>query len=165
MFNARSGTRAREGRGSTTGDHINNNIIARRDKVWLSGGCKSHPANSVAPAGSYRSGGGGNETAGAFEKTGRPSDSASSQAVTRVNVEQASKDLTWKPTRLLIGEGRSHWGNEAHASRSDKNQGFHRGNDDGMRAQGEPRQHGKSHRWERVTPNRTPARDRPGRQG
>ncbi len=70
----------------------------------------------VAPAGSYRSGGGGNEAAEAFEKTGRSSDLASSQAVTRVNVEQASKDLTWKPTRLYIGEGRSRWGTEAHAS-------------------------------------------------
>ena len=81
-----------------------------------SSGCESHPANSVAPAGSYRSGGRGNETAEAFETTGRPSDSASSQAVTRVNVEQASKDLTWKPARLYIGEGRSRWGKEAHAS-------------------------------------------------
>jgi hypothetical protein len=126
--------------------------LVRREKVWLFSGCKSHPANSVAPAGSYRSGGGGNEAAGAFEKTSRTSDSASSQAVTRVNVEQASKDLTWKPTRLYIGEGRSRWGNEAHASRSDTNQGFHRGNDDGMRANGEPRQHGKPLRWERVTP-------------
>src|SRR3954466_5518050 len=70
----------------------------------------------VAPAGSYRSGGGGNEAAEAFEKTGRSSDSASSQAVTRVNVEQAPKDLMWKPTRLYIGEGRSRWGDEAHAS-------------------------------------------------
>jgi len=91
-------------------------MTARREKVWLSSGCKSHPANSVAPAGSYRSGGGGNEAAEAFEKTGRHSDSASSQAVTRVNVEQASKALTWKPTRQLIGEGRSRWGKEAHAS-------------------------------------------------
>jgi hypothetical protein len=90
--------------------------IVRREKVWSSSGCKSHPANSVAPAGSYRSGGGGNETTGAFEKTGCASDSASSQAVTRVNVEQASKGLTWKPTRQYIGEGRSRWGNEAHAS-------------------------------------------------
>ena len=112
--------------------------MVRRAKVWFFSGCKSRPANSVAPAGSYRSGGGGNETAEAFEKTGRSSDSASSQAVTRVNVEQASKDLTWKPTRLDIGEGRSRWGKEAHASRSDANQGFHRGNDDGMRAQGDP---------------------------
>jgi prepilin-type N-terminal cleavage/methylation domain-containing protein len=94
----------------------NSEYIVRRDKVRISSGCNSHPANSVAPAGSYRSGGGGNEAAGAFEKTGRSSDSASSQAVTRVNVEQASKDLTWKPTRLYIGEGRSRWGNEAYAS-------------------------------------------------
>src|SRR4051812_23827148 len=91
-------------------------ILVRRDKVRISSGCKSHPANSVAPAGSYRSGGGGNEAVGAFVKTGRSSDPASSQAVTRVNVEQASKVLTWKPTRLYIGEGRSRWGNEAHAS-------------------------------------------------
>src|SRR4051795_10220045 len=91
-------------------------LTARREKVWFFCGCKSHPANSVAPAGSYRSGGGGNEAAGAFENTGRSSDSASSQAVTRVNVEQASKDLTWKPTRQLIGEGRSRWGKEARAS-------------------------------------------------
>src|SRR3954469_1624026 len=110
------------------------NYIVRRDKVWLFRGCKSHPANSVAPAGSYRSGGGGNEAAEAFEKTGRSSDSASSQAVTRVNVEQASKVLTWEPTRLYIGEGRSRWGIGAHASRSDTNQGSRRGNDDGMRA-------------------------------
>ena len=96
--------------------NVNHKLLVRREKVWLSSGCKSHPAHSVAPAGSDRSGGGGNEAAEAFEKSGRSSDSASSQAVTRVNVEQASKDLTWKPTRLYIGEGRSHWGNEAHAS-------------------------------------------------
>ncbi|SIO59552.1 Group II intron, maturase-specific domain [Singulisphaera sp. GP187] len=46
-----------------------------------------------------------------------------------------------------------------------ENQWFHRGNDDGMRAHGEPRQHGEPHRWERVTPNGTPARDKPGRPG
>ena len=67
-------------------------------------------------------------------------DSASSQAVTRVNVEQASKGMTWEPTRLYIGEGRRRWGNEAHASRSDPNQRSHRGNDDGMRTNGEHRQ-------------------------
>jgi hypothetical protein len=49
-------------------------------------------------------------------QTGRDSDSASSQAVTRVNVEQASKVQLWKPTRLEIGEGRRRWGKEAHAS-------------------------------------------------
>src|SRR3954468_8225829 len=45
----------------------------------------------AAPAGSNRSGGGGNEAAGAFETTGDSSRSASGQAITRVNVEQASK--------------------------------------------------------------------------
>jgi hypothetical protein len=40
------------------------------------------PGNSVAPAGSNRSGGGGNETAGAFDGKGRLGDSASRQAVT-----------------------------------------------------------------------------------
>ena len=49
---------------------ISGRLVVRRDKVWSSSGCKSHPANSVAPAGSYRSGGGGNEAAGAFEKNG-----------------------------------------------------------------------------------------------
>jgi hypothetical protein len=33
-------------------------------------------------------------------------DPASKQAVTRVNAEQASKHLTWMPTRQLSGEGR-----------------------------------------------------------
>src|SRR6516162_812983 len=65
----------------------------------LPSGCKSRPANSVAPAGSYRSGGGGNEAVGAFETHVPPGGAASPQAVTRVNAEQASKDLTWEPTR------------------------------------------------------------------
>src|SRR5436305_3050972 len=56
------------------------------------------PGNWVAPAGSYRSGGGGNETVGAFETDGPLSGSASRQAVTRVNVEQASKRPMWTPT-------------------------------------------------------------------
>ena len=34
---------------------------------------------------------------------------ASRQAVTRVNAEQASKGLTWEPTRHLYGEGRRRW--------------------------------------------------------
>ena len=33
-------------------------------------------------------------------------DSASKQGVTRVNAEQASKSITWTPTRLHNGEGR-----------------------------------------------------------
>ena len=94
-----------------------------------------------------------------------PDGSASPQAVTRVNVEQASKGMTWEPTRLLIGEGRRRWGTEAHASRSDPNQRSHRGNDDGMRTHGEPRQPREALAVRDVTLNRTPARDRPGRVG
>ena len=49
--------------------------------------------------------------------------------------------------------------------RSDPIQRSHRGNGDGMSAQGDPTQHGKPQAVGRVTPNRTPARDRPGRLG
>jgi hypothetical protein len=75
----------------------------------LPSGCKSRPANSVAPAGSYRSGGGGNETVEAFETYVPLGGAASRQAVTRMNAEQASKDLTWEPTRHIDGEGRRRW--------------------------------------------------------
>src|SRR4051812_27874271 len=64
----------------------------------------------IAPAGSYRSGGGGNEAVGASETPVPSRGAGSRQAVTRVNTEQASKDLTWEPTRHLIGEGRRRWG-------------------------------------------------------
>lgn len=86
-------------------------IIMLRDvkRCGFSSGCKSHPANSVAPAGSYRSGGRGNETAEAFETTGRAGGPASRQAVTRVNAEQAPKEMTREPTRQHNGEGRRHW--------------------------------------------------------
>ena len=94
----------------------------RREKAWIFSGCKSRPATLVAPAGSNRSGGGGNETAEAFDAKGRLGDSASRQAVTRVNAEQASKGLTWEPTRREIGEGRRHWGTGGHTPCSDVNQ-------------------------------------------
>src|SRR5262249_9234988 len=52
----------------------------------------ANPARQlVAPAGSYRSGGGGDEAVEAFETTGRLGGSASRQAATRVNAEQAPK--------------------------------------------------------------------------
>ena len=120
----------------------------------------------VAPAGSNRSGGGGNEAVGAFDEKGRFGGSASRQAVTRVNAEQASKEhdvgadppaIRGRP--LSLGDRR-----ERPLGR-DTIQRFHRGNGDGMPAQGDPTQHGKPQRWGRVTPNRTPARDRPGRVG
>ena len=120
---------------------------------------------SVAPAGSNRSGGGGNETAGAFDAKGRSGDSASRQAVTRVNAEQASKRAMWEPTRRKNGEGRRHWGMGGHTPRSDSNQWTHRGIGDGMSAEEIRRNTGSPERWRRVTSNRTPARDRPGRLG
>ncbi len=101
------------------------------------------PSNSDAPAGSNRSGGGGNEAARAFDGKGRSGDPASRQAVTRVNAEQASKSLMWEPTRRENGEGRRHWGTGGHTPRSDANQWSHRGIGDGMSAHGDPTQHGK----------------------
>ena len=41
----------------------------------------------------------------------------------------------------------------------------HRGNGDGMSAEGIGHNTGNPRRWERVTPNRTPVRDRPGHLG
>ena len=137
----------------------------RRGKAWIFSGCKSRPATLVAPAGSNRSGGGGNETAGAFDAKGRLGDSASRQAVTRVNAEQAPKGLTWEPTRREIGEGRRHWGTGGHTPRSDANQWSHRGIGDGMSAEEIRRNTGSPERWRRVTSNRTPARERPGCSG
>ena len=52
-------------------------------------GCKPHPAN--APAGSNRSSHGGNKWLKPSISVSRIGDSASVQAVTRVNAEQASK--------------------------------------------------------------------------
>jgi hypothetical protein len=87
----------------------NGSYVCAVARQCLPSGCKSRPANSVAPAGSYRSGGGGNETAGAFETHVPLGGAASRQAVTRVNAEQASKELTWEPTRHINGEGRRRW--------------------------------------------------------
>jgi hypothetical protein len=122
------------------------------------------PGNWVAPAGSNRSGGGGNETAGAFDAKGRSGDSASRQAVTRVNAEQASKCAMWEPTRHKIGEGRSRWGKGGYTPRSDRNQWSHRGSGDGMSAEEIRRNTGSPERWGR-DPNRKPVRARPGRPG
>ena len=140
-------------------------ICVRREKARIFSGCKSRPATLVAPAGSNRSGGGGNETAGAFDVKGRLGDSASRQAVTRVNAEQAPKGLTWEPTRRRNVEGRRHWETGGHTPRSDSNQWSHRGIGDGMSAEEIRRNTGSPERWRRVTSNRTPARERPGWPG
>ena len=87
------------------------NISVRREKALSSSGCESRPA-TVAPAGSNRSNRGGNEAVEAFGVEGPSRDLAIVQAVTRVNVEQASKRVMRKPTRLKFGEGRHRWGSE-----------------------------------------------------
>ena len=63
------------------------------------------PGNWVAPAGSYRSGGGGNETVGAFETDGSLGDSASRQAVTASEC-QAGLETTNVCADPALGRGR-----------------------------------------------------------
>jgi hypothetical protein len=65
---------------------------------WSTAGKKDPPGNWIAPPGSNRSGGGGNKAAGASGVEGRIGDSASLQAVTRVNAEPASKTIMQEPT-------------------------------------------------------------------
>ncbi len=48
----------------------------------------------------------------ASDVKGSQGDSASMQAITRVNVEQASKRVMRKPTWQKYREGRRHWGRE-----------------------------------------------------
>lgn len=77
----------------------------RRDKSCIFNGWNSRPA-TVVPAGSNRSGDGGNKIVGAFDVQGRLGGSASRQAVTRVNAEQASKRLMRESTQRSFGEDR-----------------------------------------------------------
>ena len=72
-------------------------------------------------------------------------DSASMQAVTRVNAEQASKRAMRKPTRLFNGEGRRRWYRAwpGQLGKSDTVQRFRRGSGDGMHVHGDHTQHGK----------------------
>jgi hypothetical protein len=65
------------------------------------------PGNWIAPPGSNRSGGGGNETAGAFGVEGRRGDLASLQAVKEMNAVQASKRSMQELTRHESRESRS----------------------------------------------------------
>jgi hypothetical protein len=82
--------------------------LVRRAKALILSGCDSRPA-TVAPAGSNRSGSGGNNTAEAFDgKSSINGNSASRQAVARVNAEQAPKTMMWEPTQPMHGEGRCH---------------------------------------------------------
>jgi hypothetical protein len=67
---------------------------------------RSPPGTWVAPAGSNRSGGGGNKTAGAFDGKGRKAAPRSDRPQRVVNAEQAPKAVMWEPTRPTSGEGR-----------------------------------------------------------
>ena len=118
----------------------------------------------VAPAGSYRSGGGGDKAVEAFETTGRLGGSASRRAATQVNAVQAPKraDVGADPVTIRGRPPSLETGGD-HPSRRDTLQGSHRGMGGGMPAHGDPTQHGKPRRWGRVTPDRQPARARSGR--
>jgi hypothetical protein len=84
----------------------NEMVRVRRERRLVHSGCKSHPGT-----GSFRP----VAIGAAVEVTkllkppveeGRKGDSASVQAVTRVNAEQASKFMMQEPTRRGLGEGR-----------------------------------------------------------
>jgi hypothetical protein len=66
------------------------------------------PGNWIAPAGSSRSGEQEVNRRSIPMSKGRLGGSASVQAVTRVNAEQASKRVMRRPTRLNNGEGCHH---------------------------------------------------------
>src|SRR4051812_25925626 len=57
---------------------------------------QSPPGNWIAPAGSNRSGGGGNETAGAFDGKGQRVAPRAGRPQRAVNAEQAPKAMMWE---------------------------------------------------------------------
>jgi hypothetical protein len=71
-------------------------------------GCNSHPATGSLQPVAIEATRGGNETQPS-RQTGRFGDSASRQAVTRVNVEQASKRPMWSSALRVYAEGRRRW--------------------------------------------------------
>ena len=95
------------------------------------------PGSWFVPPGNNRSSGGGNEAAEAFGAEGRDGDLVSMQAVTRVNAEQASKQVVQEPTRLSLGEGRRRC-----SSMSEQVHRSCRGIGDGMQATGTRRNTG-----------------------
>jgi hypothetical protein len=65
---------------------------------------KAHPGTNAPPGTAWRVDG-GNKIDQARQEKGCESSSGSVQAVTRVNVEQASKRAMWTPSPLRLGEG------------------------------------------------------------
>jgi hypothetical protein len=111
-------------------------ISVCRGKARFLRGCESLPAR-VASAGSNRSSREGNDPVEASDGKGHSSDSASVRAVTRVNVEQASKRSMWRLTWRLYRESCHCWGRERQALSSST------GVVTTARTQREPGQHGR----------------------
>src|SRR5512135_391326 len=124
----------------------------RREKARIFRGCDSRPATQVAPAGSNRSGGGGNETAEAFDVKGRYGDSASRQAVTcserRAGLERRNVGAD-PPRKRGRPPSLGNWGAYPHEAIGTSGPTGVFG--DGMSVHGDPTQHGKP-QVERVRP-------------
>ena len=90
-----------------------------------------NPANPVrhlvAPSGSYRSGGGGNEAVEPFETAGRFGGSASRQAATQVNAVQAPKQPDVEADPVAIRGRPPSWRQEGQPLAMRHAPGFHRG--------------------------------------
>ena len=120
----------------------------RRGKAAIFSGCESHPA-SVAPAGSNRSGRGGDkavEASGARGRLGRLSERAGRNVSERragLETRDVEADLTLMQGRPL-SFGKRATGTEL----------FHRGIGVGMSGRGNRRQHGKPVRVRRREPQR-----------
>ena len=100
----------------------------------------------VVPAGSNRSGGGGNEVAGAFDAKGRLAAPRAGRPQRVVNAEQAPKAVMWEPTRHSSGEGRRRWAPEEvrHPPHERHGPAVPPGYWRQHARRGDPRQHGKS---------------------
>jgi len=84
--------------------------IVRPGKVLVFSGCNSHPATGSLQPVAIGAAVEVTKPSEPTRQTGRSGDSASRQAVIRVNVEQASKRPMWTPTLQSDGEGRRRWG-------------------------------------------------------
>lgn len=81
-------------------------VTCAGEKALILSGGEVPPGNWFAPPGGNRSSGGGNEAMKPLMKRVALGDPASMQAVTKVNVEQASKRIMQELTRRHFGESR-----------------------------------------------------------
>src|SRR3990172_9499404 len=118
-------------------DRIHPQILVRREKLCIFSGCNSRPA-TVVPAGSNRSGDGGNEIVEAFDGKGR----------LWVVSEQTGRNVSKRRAGLETGNAEADpariWGRPLlWRGASDKPPQFRRGTGDGMSVQGDDTKHGK----------------------